>query len=144
MGEVQKADAVARRKAIVLLLVVAVLGMGLISIMEMNQSKLNDWIETNATTITLNPSAVIAALIVLFAPIYLAARYLFSLGSRIVHAERFPPPGEAVVRDTKIITGDAAIFRGRILQILSVTMAVLISVIMFMVWHLLNQITTVT
>lgn len=77
---------------------------------------------------------------VLFAPLYLAAYYLFSLGGRIAHAERFRPTGQAVVRDTKIISGDAAVIRGWILHMLSVAMAVSVSVVIFLMWYVLNEI----
>ncbi len=140
MEEIQKANAAARTKTIALMSVVCVIGLGLIAAVETYQSKLTNWIEANAMIISQNPSVVIATLIVLFAPLYVAGYYVFSLGSRIARAKRFPPPGQAVVRDTIIATGVQAVMRGRILQMLSVAMALTITIVIFLAWNVLNEI----
>jgi hypothetical protein len=142
MEEVQKADPAARKKAVLLLLIFAVLGAGSFYIVEATKYDLADWVETNATAILNDLKIIAVALVVLFTPVYLALYHFFSLGSRIARTQRFPPPGLAVIRDTKIITGDTAILRGRILQILSVTIALMTIVTIFMALRALNGIAT--
>ncbi len=51
------------------------------------------------------------------------AIYIYRYGQRILKAGQFPPPGEKVIRDTKIIEGNSARRRGRILIILSLLLA---------------------
>lgn len=140
MGEIQKADTNAQRRAVVWVLIGAAIGVGSIAFFEMYRADLISWVETNATTILLNPGIVVSFLLVLFVPLYFAVYVLFSLGSRIAHAERYPTPGLAVVRDTKIVTGEAAVLRGRIFQILSVILAAMPVIMIFTVWYVLNAI----
>jgi hypothetical protein len=50
--------------------------------------------------------------LVLFA---VPAVYLIRTGRKIIRSEQFPFPGMKVIRDTEIITGSRALFRGRLL-----------------------------
>jgi hypothetical protein len=43
------------------------------------------------------------------------AMYLISIGRKIKHCAQFPFPGMKVLRDTKVISGHKAIFRGKLL-----------------------------
>jgi hypothetical protein len=45
--------------------------------------------------------------------------YVFRLGRSVIKNERFPPPNQKVIRDTKLIEGEKARARGRILVALS-------------------------
>lgn len=60
--------------------------------------------------------------IVIFLSILPIAVYLLRLGHRIVESQQLPPPGTKVIRDTKIIRGNKAITRGRMVIFLSVFM----------------------
>jgi len=46
--------------------------------------------------------------------------YLYWYGWRVVRSRRMPPPGTRVIRDTKVIEGDAAVTRGRLAMALAV------------------------
>jgi hypothetical protein len=43
------------------------------------------------------------------------ACYLISIGRKIKHSAQFPFPGMKVLRDTKVLSGHKAIFRGKML-----------------------------
>jgi hypothetical protein len=46
-------------------------------------------------------------------PLVLGAAYFWRLGSLTIATGRFPPPGTAVLRATPVLTGEAALRRGR-------------------------------
>ncbi len=72
-------------------------------------------------------------------PLLLFAIYLWSLGSRIVRAREFPPPGIPVVRDTPIKSGSAAVRRGRLYQVLAVSLATASVLWCLVIWRLTEQ-----
>ena len=75
------------------------------------------WIRSNQERIIERVRMVVVALIFLSTvPLVGLAAYLFLLGHRIRRSERFPLEGERLVRDTVILRGDQAVFRGRVLQ----------------------------
>jgi hypothetical protein len=62
------------------------------------------------------------------------AVYTWRLGAQTISAREFPPPGRAVIRDTPVRTGDAALAHGRGLQALAVLLAVAATAIGGMFW----------
>lgn len=68
---------------------------------------------------------LIGGLGVLTLPVYLFAWGFWTMGRAVVSSERYPPPGMRVVRDTRVVTGRAAVRRGRWLQGGAVAVAVL-------------------
>ena len=134
MTAVQKADPGARRKAIILVSVLSALGGILIVLFESNQQVISELLEMNLAT---NSRVLNAVLLMMLAPQFFVTYYLFAFGRRIVRTQRFPPPGQSVVRDTKIILSNEAVRRGRVLQCLAVASAVIC--MMFVVWWLLHE-----
>jgi hypothetical protein len=59
------------------------------------------------------------ALFVVFISLAAPGLYLARLGRRIMEAERFPLPGQKVVRDTVLLEGGQARIRGRLLVFLA-------------------------
>ena len=82
-----------------------------------------DRIDAIARFLLESPRAGVIAMAFGAVPIVLFAIYLFVFGARVIRAERFPLPGQAVVRDTPIREGHAAIVHGRVLQALAVLLA---------------------
>ncbi len=66
-----------------------------------------------------------ATLVVVFLTIVPIALYILSFGRKVMQHERFPPPGVKVIRDTKIIEGQKARVRGRLLVVLSLALILL-------------------
>ena len=67
-------------------------------------------------------------------PIVAIGVYLFTVGSRTVRSQRYPPPRFALLRDVRVLEGRPAVRRGRLLQTLSglVTLAALL--LPLMIW----------
>jgi hypothetical protein len=113
MANIQRADPRIRRLALAIVVFGAAAGAALIAAFGHYRPELDAWMrrDPSASSIAL---AVVAALVCL--PLFGAAAYLLLYGSRIVSAEMYPPPGRSLFRDTRVLTGPAAIRRGRLLQ----------------------------
>ena len=83
---------------------------------------------------------VAAAFLGLMLPVYVAAIFLWRHGTVIVASRRFPPPGQPVVRDTVIVAGRMAMYRGRTIQALALVLLLaglsLPAVIWYIFWSL--------
>jgi hypothetical protein len=64
-------------------------------------------------------------LIVMFLSIIPMALYLLAFGCKVLASGQFPPPGVKVIKDTRIIQGEKARVRGRVLVFLSIILMVL-------------------
>ena len=53
------------------------------------------------------------------------AAYLFRFGLRAVAHRQMPPPGTRVIRDTKLLEGDKAVTRGRLIMLMALLLVVL-------------------
>jgi len=114
--EIQRADPEARLRALRWFVPVAVIGLLLATALTYMGSSGDLDIALNAVYLMLGLLIVIAALMMW--PLY----RLWSIGRDARASRRFPPAGLAVIRDTRVRHGDAAVMRGRMLQVLSVAM----------------------
>jgi len=71
--------------------------------------------------------------------IALAGCHFWWRGRRVRHTLRFPPPGTTVLRDTVILSGDAAASRGTMLQIVGVTLILCAATIAVGSWWALKM-----
>jgi hypothetical protein len=132
MSEVQKADPVFRRKAIVLIVVALVVEAALIALVP-------PAIERLARTDRARLPAVIAvAGIVLLAPLAGFAAWFWRLGTRVVSEGRYPPAGVSVIHDTVVLEGQAARLRGRVLRIMAMLLAAALAGMLILGWRLLR------
>jgi hypothetical protein len=72
-----------------------------------------------------------------------AGIYLFQLGRRSVRARRFPPPGVAVVRDTRVLEGHEGRRRGRLLQVLAGMLIAAALLVPFALWRVTQSLLAV-
>lgn len=72
----------------------------------------------------------------LSAPLLAFAAYLWSLGSKVLWAREFPPPGSRVIRDTSVIAGKAAVLRGRALRALALGLGLASGILCLLLWQL--------
>ena len=135
MNEIQSADPVARRKAVLLTIAVAFSGLITIRGLTLYKSQLLQWLERNIDLLMQTPWMAVAAGFVLVLPLIFAAGYLFSFGRRVCEARRFPPPGYSVIRDTPVREGRSATNHGRIVQVLAVLLALSALTIPLMIWR---------
>ena len=64
------------------------------------------------------------------------AVYFWKLGGVITLYERFPPPNTSVIKDTRIIRGDAARKRGKAVRLLSVLLIIIAIELLLSFWRL--------
>lgn len=137
--EIQPADIEARRRALRLLVVAAVVGAAAIWLV---QNRLDDALQP--ATGEPNPLAAGATILgvglVLGAALVAISLWLVSLGRRIESARRFPPPGMQVIQDTVVRRGSDAV---RLAYLLYGGAAVLFVggiTIPFQIWRLLESV----
>jgi hypothetical protein len=140
MPDIQKADAIARRRACVTISIAAIVATAGVLLLEHYRPKLERLLEDKADFLLAHPEMIAAAFLVLMLPMYAGMFYLWRLGTATVAAERFPPPGKPVVRDTVILSGHIAVYRGRIIQALVLVLLLaglsLPAVIWYIFWSL--------
>ena len=138
MGTIQKADSGARRKAIGVICIAAVFGVCAILAFESLQDDFQSWLERNIDFLLEHTIIVFLVLLVLISPLLATGVYLLSLGNRTVRAQRFPPPGYAVVRDTPVLEGLQGLRRGRVIQLLSLFLLCSAGAIPFVIWYVFH------
>lgn len=101
------------------------------------QRDLTEWIlaepERSAGRIVL---VLMVAAALLAVPLLVAATLMWRFAERINRAERFPPPGTAVVRDTEVLTGAPARRRALVLKAFSVFFAIAAVVVPVSMWRI--------
>ncbi len=121
MGPViQKADPGERRTVLAHLGIAAVVGALLIALYEF----LMGWAAGDPGAAVGRLNIVIGSLYILALPMILICRYLWRVGSRIVAARRYPPPGMKVIRDAIVTSGPRAAMHGRLLRYLAVFLGI--------------------
>jgi hypothetical protein len=119
MREIQKADPKARRRAVILFSVAAIIGLGCILLLERYRGDLENYFVRHSDYLLAHPELPAFGLFILMLPIYFFALYLWRFGSSVVREQRFPPAGLAVTRDTPVLSGSAGVRRGRVIQALA-------------------------
>lgn len=141
MTQIQRADPAARRRALKLLLVGLVLGLILIQLLETALEEQEQWLLDNLPLILENSQLVVVLGIVMALPLAGLSIYLLLFANRIARAERFPPPGVAVTRDTPVIEGAAARRRAWLLRILAMVIFLCGYTLPWVLWSIVDQVT---
>jgi hypothetical protein len=124
MTEVRKADPGARRQAVLLVMLGALVGTLLIVGFERYRTPLRDWFFSEPRELVHRAKLVfLLSATVLSAPLVALAVYLWSLDVKVLRAGQFPPPAYRVIRDTPVIGGQAAVLRGRVFKVLALCLA---------------------
>ena len=139
MTDVQRADSAARRKAITIVIISAIVGSLLIVVFETYRAQLYEWLLSDHEKLA-NRLRILIILTAGFGTITLFAFsvYLWSFGCKVSNYQRFPLPGQRVIRDTPILEGQAALMRGRVLKTLAVFLAVAGIMLCFVFWWLIS------
>ena len=130
----QGADPGTRRRAILLVVVVAIVGAALLGYFTWARPAIEDWAAHD-------PRSRVRAMLILLGlitvlPLLGVALALWRLGGRILAAGRFPLPGQRTTRATPVLTGNAALRRGRLAQAFGGVIAVLAIAFTFLLWQL--------
>jgi hypothetical protein len=137
MAEIQQADLRSRRFALVCVAVAAVGGAAALVLLESHRQSLISWFQSSSFQAQV--SVLVAVLLLLLAPLFLMAAWVWSLGVRVLRGNRHPPEGVKVIRDTPVSRGAAARLYGRLYQGLAalfVLAGLSILGLLWMVWHL--------
>lgn len=140
MREIHKADPVARRTALILLGCGAVVGVVAITVAKRLRPELEAWIEQDLVArlrLVVGVATLLAA-----GPTLGLAVYVWRMGRRIVSAQRLPPPGLRTVRDTRVVTGSAASYAGRLIQLLAVVLGLASLLLVVFAWRLVALLRT--
>lgn len=135
--EIQKADSRARRRALITVLAAAVI-FCLFAVLGL-ESAIEDFVTDQLSR---RPFLLPIAGTVMVLPLALFALYLFYQGSQICSTRRYPRMGQKVIRDTPVLTGPAAVKRGRFVQVLAVLLFVIVACVPILLWeiaHLLSE-----
>jgi hypothetical protein len=137
MTEIRKADPAARRKALRLVILGALIGMLLIVGFERYGTLFRDWLLSDPRELShrLRLGFFLAAAL-LSAPLIVFAVYLWSLGAKTLCAREFPPTGSRVIRDIPILGGHAAVLRGRVLKAVALCLGVASALLWLLLWRL--------
>lgn len=139
MTDIQRADPAARRKAIIIIIVSGIVGSLLILAFESYQARLYDWIlsdhgrSAHRLKILIILAAAFGAI-----PLFSLSIYLWSLGCKVSNSQRFPLPGQRVIRDTPILDGQATMTRVRVLKTLAVLLAGAGVMLCFVFWRIFS------
>jgi hypothetical protein len=137
MDEMQRANPRARRRALILIGGMTLLGAVAIASSPSWISAVVSWIRSEPQRFDerLAIARWIASAVVAL-PTAAFAAYFWRLASAVIAADRFPPPGLAVVQDTPIVSGAAARRRGRLLRIVAVAVLLPAVAVIVIFWKL--------
>ncbi len=119
-------DPVARRRAVLIVVVGLVLGGAIIALTDSYRRELTGWAQDDPMRALNLMLPVMAVTIVV--PVLLAAWYFWRLGARTVREQRFPPSNVSWAGAAQSIHGAAARRRGRLLQGCAAALVVIIVV----------------
>ncbi len=109
---IQPADPGERRRVLVLLAGATLLGAAFFSRFD----DIAQWVIDDPAHAVMRTNLLIATLLIPASVMIFASRRLWRVGDETLRAQRYPPPGQKVIRDTAILEGPAARRRGRQLQ----------------------------
>lgn len=137
MSEIQRADPVARRRGVWLVVIGALIGGFTVFALERYLPLLERWLLSDSDQLAQRLTIVVVFLVVVItAPLFAFAAHLWVRGTNVCRHQRFPLPGERVIRDTPIVRGEVAVVRGRVLQCFAIGLAVLASLVAVALWRL--------
>lgn len=135
--EMQRADPRARRAALIVVAAMLPVGLPLVWLTRSSLPFVGDWLtEDPARTLPRLRILALALSVALAVPTVALTAFLWRVGASIVQAERFPPPGVAMTRDTVVMRGAAARRRGRTIQLLAAAMALAAAGLIVVLWRL--------
>lgn len=139
---IRKADPGARRQALLIVVTGTFIGAALLIGFERYSPRLRDWLSSEPAELAYRVKVGIALVTALTSgPLLALAAYLWWLGTAVVRVQEFPPPGYRVIRDTPVVVGSVAIFRGRGLQVLAACLAVGAATLSVVLWRLARALT---
>lgn len=140
MSAIQTADPKARRRAVRLLVIATLLGALLIMIFERHGTALFEWLISDPGRAhgRLRMFFLLCGALCALPPLGLAA-YLRSLARRVRKAQRYPLPGQSVLRDMQVLEGELALGRARTFEHLAAALMSAALVLAFIWWRIFSM-----
>jgi hypothetical protein len=142
LTDIRKADPVARRQAMLLVLLGGIVGGLLIAGFEHYHQPLRDWLLSGQGSLKLRLTTVLIMMAAVIAmPLGWFALFLWSLRGKVLKAGEYPPPGCQVIHDTPVVRGKAAVSVARALQVVALVLMAAIVLFCFLFWRLFLTLT---
>ena len=140
MPEIQRADLQARRKTIILTLVMMVVFVPILYWANSRIDSVEEWVAQPGETI--KRAKLILSVLIAFGAILLLVISIFTFGfaSAILRSDRYPPPKIKVVKDIRIRRGVAARKIGRLMQALGIASLLLLMALILVGWRLIQEV----
>lgn len=140
MSAIQTADPRARRRAVRLLVIATLFGALLIMIFERHGATLFAWLisDPDRAHDRLRNFFLLCGALCALPPLGLAA-YLRSLARRVRKAQRYPLPGQSVLRDQPVLEGEPALGRARTFEHLAAALMSAALVLAFVWWRIFSM-----
>lgn len=123
--EIQRADPGARTRALLIVALVAVLGGAFAFALQFNEEAIDTWLQNYAAGLLERPDVLFLTAFVLMLPLVGFAVYIFYLATQVVKHQRAPFPGQKVIKDTPVVTGDKAVKQGQAMRALAIAMGLI-------------------
>ncbi len=138
MAEIQRADDRRRRFVILVLIMVLVGGVVLWMVAEKWMAEVRSLpVDAARQSVSMVFSLCMGIMTVC---VCLAGWHCWRIGERVRHAMRFPPPNTSVIRDTPVLTGQAAVYRGWLFQAFGVALILCAIGVVVMSWLVLKMV----
>jgi hypothetical protein len=138
---VRSADPATRRRALLWILLGALIGSSLIVAFGRYETAVQEWLVAEPAEVPqrLRLTLVVGGAAVVL-PLLAVSVYAWLMGTRTIRSGQFPPPDVTVRRDTPVAEGRAAAARGRGLQALAVVLVVAAAALCLLLWRLAGMI----
>jgi hypothetical protein len=123
--EIQRADPGARTRALLIVALVTVLGGAFAFALQFNEEAINGWLRNYAIGLLEKPEVLFLTAFVLMLPLVGFAVYIYYLATQVVKHQRAPFPGQKVIKDTPVVTGDKAVKQGQAMRALAIAMGLI-------------------
>jgi uncharacterized iron-regulated membrane protein len=134
--ELQEADPRAARRAVALVAAASLLGAAGVMLWGQRRPEVEAWILEDPALTTERVRLALGLLgLAGGLPMACFAAYFWHLGSAARRTGRFPPPGVAVVRDTWVLTGDAARRRAHVIRLFALVLLALGVAMPLLLWQ---------
>jgi hypothetical protein len=122
-AQIQLADPDARRRALLWLAAIAATGAGVLLGLQRWLRRLSNAGDVAQAGASLASALWLTSSLAVLALVALGA-YVWRQADRVHLHQRFPPPGQPVIRDTVVLQGRAALNRAKALRVVSVLLVV--------------------
>lgn len=135
--EIIKADPEIRKRALLFIIALAILGGCTIFSFTYHVDMIKEWLFSDPRAYAGRLRIIFLGMAVFLSlPISGLAIWLWLLGAGILAGERFPPAGWRVISDTPVVRGQAASLRGYLCKGMAIFLTAMMLMLWFVLWRL--------